>query len=54
MEFDLTFARNFWIEASNDEEEKKLRMGSDFLKYLNSLGKFAGFHVLPELSPKSL
>ena len=46
MEFDLTSARNFWIAAAENEEQKAERELSDFLKYRNSAGKFADFHAL--------
>ncbi len=46
IEFDLTFARRFWIAETENEDEKKEREASDFLKYRNSQGKFADFHAL--------
>ena len=46
MVFDLASARNFWIAEAENDEEKKEREASDFLKYKNSAGKFADFHAL--------
>lgn len=46
MEFDLGAAREIWIAAAENVEEKKRREASDFLKYQDSNGKFADFHAL--------
>jgi integrase len=44
--FDLGAARTFWIAEAETQEEKKRREASDFLKYIDSNGKFADFHSL--------
>ena len=46
MERDLQSARKMWIEESETENERQEREASDFLKYVDSHGKFADFHGL--------
>jgi len=46
MAFDLMAARRFWIAETDDEDEKKKRLASNFLKYQDIDGKFADFHAL--------
>lgn len=44
--YDLNAARTFWIAEAKTAEEEKQREASDFLKYIDSAGKFADFHCL--------
>lgn len=46
VEKDLASAREVWINESNSDEERESRESSDFLKYVDSQGKFADFHGL--------
>ena len=46
IERDLDSARKIWIEESETENERTDREASDFLKYVDSHGKFADFHGL--------
>ncbi len=46
MKQDLKAARAIWIAAAEDEQERKKREASDFLKYQDSQGRFADFHSL--------
>ena len=46
MMFDLAAARRAWLAEANDEFEFQAREESDFLKYEDSLGKYADFHAL--------
>ena len=44
VERDLASAREVWINESNSDAEHEFREESNYLKYVNSLGKFADFH----------
>jgi len=46
IERDLASAREVWINESNSVAERESREESDFLKYVDSHGKFADFHGL--------
>ncbi|MCL2306530.1 MAG: tyrosine-type recombinase/integrase, partial [Planctomycetaceae bacterium] len=46
IERDLASAREVWINESNSVTECESREESDFLKYVDSHGKFADFHGL--------
>jgi len=46
VERDLASAREVWINESNSDAEREFREESDYLKYVNSHGKFADFHGL--------
>jgi integrase len=41
-----TFARTVWINEANSDAERAARETSDFLKYVDSQGKYADFHGL--------
>ena len=43
---DLKAARAIWIADAEDEQERKNRESSDFLKYQDTQGRFADFHSL--------
>jgi len=43
---DLEIARAIWISEADSEEERQKRETSDFLKYVNSQGRYADFHAL--------
>jgi len=45
MRLDLQRARNMWIEAASDEDEREKRTNSDVLTYCNEDGLFADFHA---------
>ncbi len=44
MRLDLEAARRKWLAESKDENERKERSGSDFLKYQDQHGRYADFH----------
>ena len=46
VEADLQSAREVWINEANSIAERKSREASDFLKYVDSHGKYADFHGL--------
>ena len=46
MKNDLKSAREKWIEEAETPEDKTKREESDFLKYVDSKGRFADFHTL--------
>ena len=46
VETDLASAREVWINEANSIGERESREASDFLKYVDSHGKFADFHGL--------
>jgi integrase len=46
VERDLASAREVWINESNSIEEREFRESSDYLKYVDTHGKFADFHGL--------
>jgi site-specific recombinase XerD len=46
LEVDLLLARSRWIDESISVAQRKEREASDFLKYVDSAGKFADFHGL--------
>ena len=46
VERDLASAREVWINESNSLAEREGREESDYLKYVDSHGKFADFHGL--------
>ena len=46
VEKDLASARFVWINEANSDEERAARESSDFLKYVDSHGKYADFHGL--------
>ena len=46
LERDLHSAREVWINEANSVAERESRESSDFLKYVDSHGKFADFHGL--------
>ena len=46
VERDLASAREVWINESNSVAERESREDSDYLKYVDSHGKFADFHGL--------
>ncbi|HBT77632.1 MAG TPA: hypothetical protein DEB39_12085, partial [Planctomycetaceae bacterium] len=46
VERDLASAREVWINEANSDAERAARESSDFLKYVDSHGKYADFHGL--------
>jgi integrase len=46
VQCDLASAREVWINESNFLEEREAREESDYLKYVDSHGKYADFHGL--------
>ena len=46
VEKDLVSARTVWINEANSDEERTARESSNFLKYVDSQGKYADFHGL--------
>ena len=46
LKFDLGAARSIWIEEAETKKERESREKSDFLKYVDSQGRFADFHCL--------
>ncbi len=46
VEKDLASARIVWINEANSDAERAARETSDFLKYVDSQGKYADFHGL--------
>lgn len=46
LEIDLGSAREVWLDESNSITERESREASDFLKYVDSHGRFADFHGL--------
>ncbi len=46
IEKDLASAREVWINESNSDAERTAREASDYLKYVDSHGKYADFHGL--------
>ena len=43
---DLTNARESWIDAGTDPQSQANRKASDFLRYVDSQGRYADFHAL--------
>lgn len=46
LKFDLGAARSIWIEESETKKVHKADEKSEFLKYVDSGGRFADFHCL--------
>jgi len=43
---DMAIARDIWLEEAETEEKRLEREKSDFLKYIDSEGRYADFHAL--------
>ena len=46
LQRDLGAARKIWIAEADTDKERKRRESSDFLKYIDSRGRYADFHAL--------
>jgi len=46
LRVDLGIAREIWISEAETEKDRQRREASDFLKYIDSRGRYADFHAL--------